>query len=129
MQGTHLLMAVGRKPNIDALDLNKGGNCPHRQGHHRRREPAHLRPQGFYAIGDVAGGMQFTHVAGYHAGLIIRQALFGLPAKEMTAHIPWATYTDPEIAQVGLTEEQARADPWRQGWRWRVLNTPTMTAP
>ena len=61
-----------------------------------------------YAIGDVAGGMQFTHVAGYHAGLIIREALFGLPAKAKTAHIPWATYTSPELAQVGPTEAEAR---------------------
>jgi pyruvate/2-oxoglutarate dehydrogenase complex dihydrolipoamide dehydrogenase (E3) component len=61
-----------------------------------------------YAIGDVAGGLQFTHVAGYHAGIIIRSALFGLPAKTSTAHIPWATYTAPELAQVGLTEAQAR---------------------
>ncbi|MBC7179603.1 MAG: NAD(P)/FAD-dependent oxidoreductase, partial [Roseovarius sp.] len=63
-----------------------------------------------YAIGDVAGGLQFTHVAGYHSGLIIRQALLGLPAKNRTDHIPWATYTDPELAQVGLTEAQARQD-------------------
>ena len=61
-----------------------------------------------YAIGDVAGGMQFTHVAGYHAGVIIRSALFGLPSKAKTAHIPWATYTDPELSQVGLTEAAAR---------------------
>ncbi len=61
-----------------------------------------------YAIGDVAGGMQFTHVAGYHAGVIIRSALFSLPSKAKTSHIPWATYTDPELAQVGLTEAQAR---------------------
>ncbi|MEM6577509.1 MAG: dihydrolipoamide dehydrogenase, partial [Pseudomonadota bacterium] len=61
-----------------------------------------------YAIGDVAGGLQFTHVAGYHAGVIIRSALFGLPAKASTHHMPWATYTDPELAQVGLTEAQAR---------------------
>jgi pyruvate/2-oxoglutarate dehydrogenase complex dihydrolipoamide dehydrogenase (E3) component len=61
-----------------------------------------------YAIGDVAGGLQFTHVAGYHAGVIIRSMLFGLPSKAKTAHIPWATYTDPELAQVGLTEAQAK---------------------
>jgi pyruvate/2-oxoglutarate dehydrogenase complex dihydrolipoamide dehydrogenase (E3) component len=61
-----------------------------------------------YAIGDVAGGMQFTHLAGYHASVVIRSILFGLPSKARTAHIPWATYTDPELAQVGLTEEQAR---------------------
>jgi pyruvate/2-oxoglutarate dehydrogenase complex dihydrolipoamide dehydrogenase (E3) component len=61
-----------------------------------------------YAVGDAAGGLQFTHVAGYHAGVIIRPMLFGLPAKARTDHIPWATYTDPELAQVGLTEAQAR---------------------
>ena len=56
----------------------------------------------------MAGGLQFTHVAGYHAGIIIRSALFGLPSKAKTSHIPWATYTDPELAQVGLTEALAR---------------------
>ncbi|MEM7271282.1 MAG: dihydrolipoamide dehydrogenase, partial [Pseudomonadota bacterium] len=59
-------------------------------------------------IGDVAGGLQFTHVAGYQAGLVIRSALFRMPVKNRTDHIPWATYTDPEIAQVGLTEAQAQ---------------------
>ena len=58
-------------------------------------------------MGDAAGGLQFTHVAGYHAGVIIRSMLFGLPAKTRTDHIPWATYTDPELAQVGLTEAEA----------------------
>jgi pyruvate/2-oxoglutarate dehydrogenase complex dihydrolipoamide dehydrogenase (E3) component len=47
-------------------------------------------------------------VAGYHAGVVIRQMLFGLPSKSKTAHIPWATYTDPELAQVGPTELEAR---------------------
>jgi pyruvate/2-oxoglutarate dehydrogenase complex dihydrolipoamide dehydrogenase (E3) component len=61
-----------------------------------------------YAIGDVAGGLQFTHVAGYHAGLLIRAMLFRLPARENRHIIPWCTYTDPEIAHVGHTEETAR---------------------
>ena len=60
-------------------------------------------------MGDAAGGLQFTHVAGYHAGVIIRSVLFGLPSRAKTAHIPWVTYTDPELAQVGLTEAQAIA--------------------
>ncbi|MEY8840802.1 FAD-dependent oxidoreductase, partial [Cribrihabitans sp. XS_ASV171] len=63
-----------------------------------------------YAIGDVAGGMQFTHVAGYHASVVIRSILFGLSSKAQTAHLPWATYTDPELAQIGLTEAQAREE-------------------
>ncbi|WP_323785916.1 dihydrolipoyl dehydrogenase family protein [Thalassovita sp.] len=105
--GSHLLVAVGRKPNIDTLDLEKAGIETTRAGikvDDRLRSSNHK----VYAIGDVAGGLQFTHVAGYHAGLIIKQVLFGLPARVNTAHIPWATFTDPEIAQVGLTEAQAR---------------------
>ncbi|MCB2099306.1 MAG: NAD(P)/FAD-dependent oxidoreductase, partial [Rhodobacterales bacterium] len=60
-----------------------------------------------YAIGDVAGGLQFTHVAGDQAGVVIRNALFRLPAKFKAQAVPWVTYTDPELAQVGLTDEQA----------------------
>ncbi len=105
-KGSHLLMAVGRKANIDKLDLDKAGIK-----HDRAIEvDASMKTSNrkVYAIGDVAGGLQFTHVAGYHAGVIIRSALFGLPSKAKTSHIPWATYTDPEMAQVGLTEAQAR---------------------
>lgn len=106
-KGTHLLMAVGRKPNIDKLNLDVAGIETTRAG---IKVDAGMRTTNrkIYAIGDVAGGLQFTHVAGYHAGLIIRSALFGLPAKQRTDHIPWATYTDPELAQVGLTEAQAK---------------------
>jgi pyruvate/2-oxoglutarate dehydrogenase complex dihydrolipoamide dehydrogenase (E3) component len=57
----------------------------------------------------VAGGLQFTHVANYHAGIVIRNALFRLPAKASEEMIPWVTFTDPELAHVGLTEAQARA--------------------
>jgi len=62
-----------------------------------------------FAIGDVAGGPQFTHIAGYHAGIVIRNALFGLPAKVDYAALPWVTYADPELAHAGLTEAEARA--------------------
>ena len=106
-KGSHLLMAVGRKANIDKLDLGKAGVQPTKNG---IKVDASLRTSNrkVYAIGDVAGGLQFTHVAGYHAGVIIRSMLFGLPSKAKTSHIPWATYTDPELSQVGLTEVQAR---------------------
>ncbi|GAA6208726.1 FAD-dependent oxidoreductase [Cognatishimia sp. WU-CL00825] len=106
-KGTHLLMAVGRKPNIDKLDLEKAGIEFTRAGI-KVDDGMRTSNRKVYAIGDVAGGLQFTHVAGYHAGLIIRSALFGLPAKERTDHIPWATYTDPELAQVGLSEARAK---------------------
>lgn len=106
-KGTHLLMAVGRKPNTDRLNLEAAGVEYDRAG---VKVGPDLRSSNrkIYAVGDVAGGLQFTHVAGYHAGVVIRSILFGLPSKARQDHIPWATYTDPELAQVGLTETQAR---------------------
>ena len=106
-KGSHLLMAVGRKANIDKLNIEVAGIERTRTG---LVVDAGMRTtnRGVYAIGDVAGGLQFTHVAGYHAGVIIRSMLFGLPSKAKTSHIPWATYTDPELSQVGLTEARAK---------------------
>jgi len=108
-KGTHLLMAVGRKPNIDRLDLDKAGITT-RNGAIKVDAALKTTNRRVYAIGDVAGGLQFTHVAGYHAGIVIRSALFGLPARQRSDHLPWAIYTDPELAQVGLTETQARKE-------------------
>lgn len=105
--GSHLLVAVGRRTNVEGLDLDRAGIGTTRTGI-RVDESLRTTNRRVYAIGDAAGGLQFTHVAGYHAGLVIRSALFGLPAKASTAHIPRATYTDPELAQVGLTEAEAR---------------------
>lgn len=107
-KGTHLLVAVGRKANTDSLQLEAAGVETTKTG---IKVDVRLRTTNkrVFAIGDAAGGLQFTHVAGYHAGLIIRQALFSLPAKQKTAHLPRATYTDPELSQVGLTEAEARA--------------------
>ncbi len=106
-KGTHLLIAVGRRPNIGRLNLEAAGIETTRTG---IRVDAGLRSSNrkVYAIGDVAGGLQFTHVAGYHAGVILRSMLFGLPSRAKTHHIPWATYTSPELAQIGLTEAEAR---------------------
>jgi pyruvate/2-oxoglutarate dehydrogenase complex dihydrolipoamide dehydrogenase (E3) component len=106
-KGTHLLMAVGRAANVNDLDLEKAGIEYSRRG---IEVDASMKTSNkkVYAIGDVAGQLQFTHVAGYHAGVVIRSILFGLPSKAKQGHIPWATYTDPELAQVGLTEAQAR---------------------
>lgn len=106
-KGTHLLMAVGRAANVSDMELEKAGIEYSRRG---IDVDASMRTSNkkVYAIGDVAGQLQFTHVAGYHAGVVIRSILFGLPSKAKQGHIPWATYTDPELAQVGLTEAQAR---------------------
>lgn len=107
LEGSHLLVAAGRKPNLERLNLEAAGVGYSRTG---IEVDARLRTSNkkIFAIGDAAGGFQFTHVAGYHAGIVIRNALFRLPAKVNYDGLPWVTYTDPEIANVGLTEAQAR---------------------
>ncbi len=119
-KGTHLLVAVGRKANTDTLNLEAAGIETTRTGI-KVNDSLKTTNKYVYAIGDAAGGLQFTHVAGYHAGIVIRSALFGLPAKTSTAHIPWATYTQPELAQVGLTEAQAQK---AHGSRLEVVRFP-----
>ncbi len=106
--GSHLLVAAGRRPNVEGLDLEKAGI---EYGPKGLKVDARLRTTNkrVYAVGDIAGGPLFTHVAGYHAGIVVRNALFRIPAKVDYRALPWVTYTDPELAQVGLTEEQARA--------------------
>ncbi|WP_232478408.1 dihydrolipoyl dehydrogenase family protein [Roseomonas rosulenta] len=106
IEGTHLLVAAGRAPNIADLGLAEAGIATTPRG---ITVDAGLRTtnRSVYAIGDVAGGPQFTHIAGYHAGIVIRNALFGLPAKVDYAALPWVTYADPELAHAGLTEAEA----------------------
>ncbi|MDP2081740.1 MAG: FAD-dependent oxidoreductase [Pseudotabrizicola sp.] len=107
VQGSHLLMAVGRKVHLEGLNLDAAGIKHDRKGVTVGPDLRSTNRR-VYAVGDAAGGLQFTHVAGYHAGIVIRQIVLGLPAKATTRHIPWVTYTDPELAQVGLTEAEAR---------------------
>ena len=105
--GSHLLVAVGRRASTDGMGLDAAGIDHDARG---VTVDAGLRTTNrrVHAIGDAAGGLQFTHVAGYHAGLVVRSALFRLPVRARTDHIPRVTYTDPEVAQVGLTEAEAR---------------------
>ena len=108
LTGSHLLVASGRTPSVEGMGLDAAGIEVTAQGIPTDR---HLRTTNrrVYAIGDVIGGHGFTHVAGYQAGIVVRSALFGLPAKARTDHLPRAIYTTPELAQAGLTEAEARA--------------------
>ncbi len=116
LEGSHILVAAGRRANVSGLDVEKAGIKVSARG---IDVDARLRTSNrrIFAIGDVAGGLQFTHVAGDQAGVVIRNALFRLPAQAKTHAVPWVTYTLPELAQVGLTEQQAR----RQHGDIRVL--------
>ena len=120
IEGSDLLVAAGRRPNLDGLDLEAGGITYDRPG---IKVDARLRTSNkrVFAIGDCAGSYQFTHVAGYHAGIVIRNALFRLPAKVNYTAVPWVTYTSPELAQVGLTESEARQ---KHGSDIRILRWP-----
>ncbi len=119
-RGSHLLVATGRRAAVADLGLEAAGVRVNAAG---VVVDAGLRTTNrrVYAIGDAAGGPMFTHLAGHHAGLVIRSALFGLPARLRLDAIPRATYASPELAQVGLTEPEARA---RHGARLEVIRTP-----
>ena len=107
ISGSHLLVAVGRRPVVADLGLDLAG-VAHGPGGITVDAGLRTTNRRIHAIGDVTGGAQFTHVAGYHAGVILRPMLFGLRARARTDHVPHVTYTDPELAQTGLTEAQAR---------------------
>ncbi|BBK44733.1 dihydrolipoamide dehydrogenase [Allostella vacuolata] len=105
--GSHLLVAAGRRAVVDGLDLAKAGVDFSAGGIvvDRRLRTTNRR---IFALGDVVGGWQFTHMAGYQAGIVLRNALFRWPARVDDRAVPRVTYTDPELAQVGLSEAAAR---------------------
>lgn len=106
--GTHLLVATGRAARVDTMDLEVGGVAATEAG---VTVDAHLRTTapGVWACGDcIAGAPRLTHVADQQARLVIRNAFFPLRGKVDYSAVPWVTYTDPELAHVGLTEREAR---------------------
>jgi pyruvate/2-oxoglutarate dehydrogenase complex dihydrolipoamide dehydrogenase (E3) component len=119
VDGSHLLIAAGRRVDVDGLGLEQAG-IKYDAGRIVVDERLKTRNRRVYAIGDAAGQAQFTHVANYHAGLVIRSALFRLCAKVEPDKLPRVTFTDPELAHVGLSEADARA----RGLRPRVVRWP-----
>jgi pyruvate/2-oxoglutarate dehydrogenase complex dihydrolipoamide dehydrogenase (E3) component len=106
LAGSHLLLAAGRAANVEGLGLDAAGVSLDRgrivaDGGLRTTNPR------IYVIGDAAGGYQFTHVAEHHAGVVLRQALFRMRWVKPSLVVPWCTFTDPELARVGLSEAEA----------------------
>jgi pyruvate/2-oxoglutarate dehydrogenase complex dihydrolipoamide dehydrogenase (E3) component len=114
-----LLVATGRRSNTASLNLSAADVEENRRG---VVVDKHLRTTNrrIYACGDVCGPYQFTHMAEYQAGIVISNALFRFPKSVDYNLVPWVTYTDPELAAVGLSEQQARA----QGLDVEVLRFP-----
>lgn len=108
VRGSHLLVATGRRAAVDALNL-PAANVVIESGGITVDAQLRTRNKKIYAIGDCAANVpRFTHAANAMAGIVIRNALFRVPAKFDAAAIPRVTYTDPELAVCGLTEAQAR---------------------
>jgi pyruvate/2-oxoglutarate dehydrogenase complex dihydrolipoamide dehydrogenase (E3) component len=119
VEGDRLLVAAGRAPNVEELDLEKAGVAYTRRG---ITVNDHLRSTNrrVYAVGDVAGGPQFTHAADFQARLVIANALFFGRGRASRMVVPWATYTSPEVAHVGLTPGAAAS---------AGINIETITVP
>ena len=117
LEGSHLLVAAGRRPQVADLGLESAGIAHSDKG---IQVDARLRTTNrrAYAVGDVVGGPQFTHLAAYHAGIVIRNALFRLPARVDLSALPWVTFTNPELAHVGSSEAAARAQGPIRLLRW-----------
>jgi pyruvate/2-oxoglutarate dehydrogenase complex dihydrolipoamide dehydrogenase (E3) component len=102
-----ILVAMGRDPNIRGLNLEGIGVEFDRKGvkvdERMRTSQKHV-----YAAGDVTGKLQFTHAAGYEGGIVVSNAIFHLPRKANYTFLPWCTYTDPELASIGMNEKAAK---------------------
>jgi len=121
ISGSHLLVAAGRRANLGELDLAKAGIERDDRGALRLDRRLRTTNRRVFAVGDAAGGPQFTHAANYQAGIVLRNLLFRLPAKVDYRTLPAVTYTEPELAQVGLVETDAVR---RFGTDLRVLRWP-----
>lgn len=108
VNGTHLLVALGRAPVLDGLDLEAGGVEYTRSGITTKANLRSVSNPKVWAVGDVAGRGQFTHLAGHHASVFVRNALFKSRFKADAVPVPAVTYLSPEVAQIGLTEAEAR---------------------
>jgi pyruvate/2-oxoglutarate dehydrogenase complex dihydrolipoamide dehydrogenase (E3) component len=104
VSGSHLLVATGRAPNIETMNLDAAGIRSEKSGI-RVNKGLRTSNKKVYAVGDVTGGLQFTHVAGYQGSLVTRALLFRLPIKYDPQLMPRTTYTEPEVASIGLDEE------------------------
>jgi pyruvate/2-oxoglutarate dehydrogenase complex dihydrolipoamide dehydrogenase (E3) component len=119
IDASHLLLAAGRQANVEDLGLDAAGvEVSH--GRIVLEEGLTTTNPRVYVVGDVAGGHQFTHVAEHHAGIVLRQTIFKLKWAKPSMVVPWCTYTDPELARVGLSEAEAR----KTGVAHRVYTFP-----
>jgi pyruvate/2-oxoglutarate dehydrogenase complex dihydrolipoamide dehydrogenase (E3) component len=107
IKASHLLIATGRRANLKGLNL-EAAKIKTDEGLIVLDNRLRSSNKKIFVLGDAAGGAQFTHFAGYHAGIAIKNILFKIPAKAKDYVLPWVTYTKPELAHTGLTLVDAR---------------------
>mgnify|MGYP001025136168 CR=1 FL=1 len=106
--GDTLLVALGRKPSSSELDVEKAGVEISKRGHINCNEKLQTNIENIYTCGDVTGPYAFTHMASYQASIVIQNIIFPLKRKVNYDNVPWVTYTKPEVAHVGFTEQQLK---------------------
>src|SRR6185437_5978731 len=119
LAASHLMLAAGRVPNIEGLGLDAAGVHAD-NGRIVVDDVLTTTNPRIHVVGDVAGTYPFTHVAEHHAGIVLRQTLFRMSWAKPSSVVPWCTYTDPELARVGLSEAEAR----RHGIEHRIYRFP-----
>jgi len=129
VEADKILIAVGRRPRVDGLGLDEA-KVNHGRGGIQVNKNLRTSQAAIYAAGDCTGGYQFTHYAGYQGFMAVRNAFLPFNKRSVLERVPWATFTDPEVAHVGLTEEQAKdrhgenveASTWPMGQtdRWLI---------
>jgi pyruvate/2-oxoglutarate dehydrogenase complex dihydrolipoamide dehydrogenase (E3) component len=120
ISGSHLLVAVGRQPNTEELDLEKAGVETDKNGFVKVNHRLETNVPGIWALGDVNGGPAFTHIS-YNDFQIVDANL--TQAKNLTTEnrlVPYCVFTDPQLAGVGLTEKEARA----KGYKLKIGQIP-----
>jgi len=105
--GDELLVSLGRSPVTEGLGLDKLGIRIDNRGYIVTNKKLQTNIKNIYACGDVTGPYQFTHMASYQAGIVLKNSLFHLGARTDYSAVPWTTYTKPEVAHVGYTEAMA----------------------
>jgi pyruvate/2-oxoglutarate dehydrogenase complex dihydrolipoamide dehydrogenase (E3) component len=108
LEGSHLLVAAGRTPNTEALDLPAAGVQTDQRGYVQANERLETNVPGIYALGDVKGGPAFTHISYDDFRIIRTNLLDGGHATTADRPVPYTVFIDPQLGRVGLTEEQAR---------------------
>lgn len=120
IKGSHLLVATGRRPNTDALNLGAAGIESDKQGYIRVNEYLETTVPGIYALGDVKGGPAFTHISYDDYRIAAGNVLGGKRRSISGRMVPYTLFTDPQLGRIGLTEQQARA----QGKKIKVAKMP-----